>query len=125
MYLKLNKTVSIGSTKAKIIEYGKKKADEGSSVKVYIQQSDDKSVNVTEALTAATNSSQIAKVLTSDLYEFSGVFFSVIGNDEFDTDKSRNYLNLTVPKHTNNKWEHVEVGGQRMVYLGTWEFLYS
>ncbi len=115
MYLKITKVTDIGGKKARIIEYGKKKADEGSSTIVYIQEFDEKNVKNTEVLTAATNSSQIAKVYIADIYEFSGVYYSVIGNEFFNTDDSNSYLNLTVFKYSNNKWESVELGGKKVL----------
>ena len=115
MYLKITKDTNIGGKKARIIQYGKKKADEGSSTKVYIQEFDKKNVKNTEVLSAATNCVQFARVFIADIYEFSGTYYSVIGNEFFNTNDSNYYLNLIVLKYSQNKWEQVEIGGSKVM----------
>ncbi len=115
MHLKITKDTDIGGKKARIIEYGNKKGDEGSSTKVYIQQFDKKNVKNTEALSATTNCVQFARVFIADIYEFSGTYYSVIGNEFFNTNDSNYYLNLIVLKYSQNKWDQVEIGGSKVM----------
>lgn len=109
MYLNTSKPYKIDGNYARIIEYGKKKADEGSFTKVYLQWYDDKTLHIKELITNVTNCTQIAKIINADIYKFLDSFYAVVGNEAYNVDKSSRFLNLVILKYSHNESTFIKI----------------